>query len=106
MGLGAHLSNIYDAPLSIGKFQAVDGDDREFTLLYDAGIQDNQDVIVLDDILDSGRTANAVLDYFKDRDVDVTIITLTTAQKFKAKVKDQIKAMRKMKGWVQFPWER
>ena len=67
LGIGAHLSNLLDAPLSIVKFQSYNGDDKTVEMIYNAGISSADQIVILDDLIDQGTTMNMVHRYFKDR---------------------------------------
>ena len=78
--IAVHLSNLLKCPMSIIKFQAIDGDDKEPVFLLD-NITDDSDLIVVDDIYDSGTTMRIIKPLLDNKHEN-------------------------MGKWVVFPWER
>jgi len=64
---------------------------------------ENKRVLIIDDILDSGMTMNAVLEYFKGKDVKTA--TLFWKEK-NLKKPDYYCKIAKENEWIIFPWER
>jgi|GEM_PF-2987327 len=64
---------------------------------------ENKRVLIIDDILDSGMTMNAVLEYFKGKDVKTA--TLFWKEK-NLKKPDYFCKIAKEHEWIIFPWER
>ena len=104
LGLGAHLSNVLDAPLSILKFQSYDDkNDKEVTMLHNAGISSVDKLIVLDDIYDSGNTLRKVQAYlsYNYPNTKIKYITLHGNENT-----DDVLCLNKHPGcWIVYPWE-
>ncbi len=62
--LGVKLSNILKLPLSIIDFQSYDGNSNKPSLIKNAGIKQNQTIVILDDIYDTGNTLEKTRSYF------------------------------------------
>ena len=104
LGIGVHLSNLLNAPLSILKFQTRDGDKHEkLKMIYNAGIKKDDNLIVVDDIYDTGKTLKEVKKYLK------TFFPKNKAYYFTIFGRpnnDSINFIFENKGkWVNFPWE-
>jgi hypoxanthine phosphoribosyltransferase len=96
--LGQHLSNLLSVPLSMGKFQKYDANDKDFQLIFDAGIKSNETIIILDDLIDSGETMEKAKKYFKAyKTFSVTL--------YGPNSKDHFSAFDKSDEWLVFPWE-
>jgi xanthine phosphoribosyltransferase len=96
--IGQHLSNLLNVPLSIGKFQKYDADDKDFQLIFDNGIKDNEIVIILDDLIDSGETMKKAKKYFRTHKT-------FSATLYGSNSKDHFSAFDKSDEWLVFPWE-
>ena len=64
--LAVALSNRLNLPLSIGKMQRYDGNDKDFELIYNDSIASNQKIIIIDDIVDEGTTINKTIEYLHE----------------------------------------
>lgn len=60
--MGVHLSNKLNIPLDIIKFQTYDGVDKEPITLI-SSIQKNENILIVDDICDTGNTFDKVYSY-------------------------------------------
>ena len=100
--IAVHLSNLFKCPMSIIKFQGVDGRDKEPVFLFDT-IADNSDLIVVDDIYDSGNTMRIIKKLFDNKKYNsIKYITL-----FGYMNQDDVEYIHESMGkWVVFPWER
>lgn len=67
LAMGVFLSNRLNAPLSIVKFQTYDDKDKEVQIIFDAGIKDDETIVILDDIGDTYNTLKKVEDYYSKR---------------------------------------
>lgn len=61
--LGVRLSNITSAPLSVVQFQTRDGNDLEPKMVIDKEIKQDESIVILDDILDSGLTLQKTYEF-------------------------------------------
>jgi hypoxanthine phosphoribosyltransferase len=77
LGIGAHLSNILNAPLSIVKFQRYDSNDKEVKLIHNADINSSDKIVIIDDLLDRGNTLKMVYDFFHKEFSHNPIVSLT-----------------------------
>jgi len=66
LGIATHLSNIIDAPLSIIKFQTRDGNDKSPYFIHNEGIDQDDTVVLLDDIYDTGHTLDVTEAFLKE----------------------------------------
>jgi hypoxanthine phosphoribosyltransferase len=64
LGMGAHLSNLLNVPLSIIKFQKYDGND-DYPKFLTSYLQPNSLAVILDDIYDTGETMNRCIEFIK-----------------------------------------
>lgn len=110
LGMGVEFSNILDLPLSIGKFQSYDGNDKQFELLYDAGITEDCTLVILDDILDTGTTLKQAYRFFElyvpsiaNRTISITIFGNSFPND--NRLKRNISIHEHNKQWIVFPWE-
>ena len=109
--IGTHLSNIFQCPLSIVKYQSRDGEDSKaewlLNLTADKSVRNNPKffphLIVVDDIYDTGETFRAVkaLSEFQDNP-DYSLMAL-----FGNKNDDGVHYLHEqLRKWIVFPWER
>ena len=104
LGIGAHLSNILDAPLSIVKFQSYDGEDKKVELLHNAGIKELDNIVILDDIYDTGSTMKKVYDYFYKECPKAKISSFTIYGK-PGLARNNYTRLHS-NNWIVFPWEK
>ncbi len=107
--MGQHLSNIINSPLSIVKFQRLDGGDKDVEFIYNAGIKSDEVIIILDDIFDTGETLQKVRKYFNTHYPTslVQAFTLSWNNKSHDDTPDWLTSNFKTNGkWVVFPWEK
>lgn len=104
LGMGAHLSNLLDAPLSIVKFQTYDEkDDKEVTMLHNAEITSEDTLVVLDDIYDTGNTFRKVKEFLSYNFPNTKIICIALHGKPN---QDKVLFRNKHPGcWIVYPWE-
>lgn len=108
LGLGSHLSNILGAPLSIVKFQTRDNTDKEVQWLHNDNICVSQDIIVLDDIFDTGLTMNKVREFlWKEMPHGrVSGICLHQNGHIQQATPEWVSSFSDSLGrWVEYPWE-
>ena len=98
------IANALKVPLDIVAFQHHDGNDKEAKYILNTGAADN--VLIVDDIIDSGKTINKVLKLIRAENIFVTAID----------IKDKsLPAITNIKlfapyldtsdDWIVFPWE-
>lgn len=98
--LGVTLSNRCKLPLSIIDYQSYDGNTGNPVLIKNAGIKDNDVVLLIDDIADSGRSIKASLELLEG--FNVNVMTLYGNDKHN---KEWYYCRPHNKEWVTFPWE-
>ena len=99
--LGVRLSNQCKLPLSIVKFQSYDGVDKDPQLLLNAGgIQTNERSIIIDDIADTGRSIQKVLDMNLYK--NPLVYTMVGNHHIPADWKFYLHQLDR---WIIFPWE-
>lgn len=100
--IAVHLSNLFKCPMSIIKFQAIDGNDKEPVFLFD-NIKDDSDLIIVDDIYDSGTTMRIIKPLLDNKQSNsIKYMTL-----FGYINPDDVEYIHENIGkWVVFPWER
>lgn len=104
--MGAEFSNIQNLPLSIGKFQSYDGDDKEFEMLYNAGIKEDETIVILDDILDTGNTMLKAYEYFEKYFPTNPVVSITIFGKLHSGPLANNLTVRPHDGrWIVFPGE-
>jgi len=102
LSIAAHLSNLLNCGMSIVKFQSRDGEDKSASFILDSSTSDS-DIVVVDDIYDSGKTIQAVQSlYFSHPHNSIQYFTLygkpnSVGVEFFHFNNDQ---------WIVFPWER
>jgi hypoxanthine phosphoribosyltransferase len=107
--LGHRISKQYDIPHSILKYQRLDGNDSNVTLLHDAlgdrkGYQ-NKSIWILDDIFDTGETMEKCTEFIQHNFFFESINKFTIFSNSKEKGL-HYQHLNKERLWVQFtPWE-
>ena len=106
LGLAAHVSNVYDVPMSIVGMQTRDSDDKEPYWIHNLIDRKTKRVLVVDDIYDTGNTMCKVINfvmYFSDMPLGHEVISYCLFGKAN---KDQTIYSQVHDGsWVVFPWE-
>ena len=103
LGMAAHISNVFEVPMSIVGFQTRDGKDKEpYMIKSEYGLKsDATQILVVDDIYDSGYTMKEVIKmlshystniqgfclFGKDNDLNVSSANIHDGS------------------WIVFPWE-
>ena len=110
--MGVHLSNIYNTPLSIIKFQTRDGkkDNVPYWLINELPetLGENEYIIVLDDIYDTGATLNAVKTLLSESIDSSKVDYLTIHSNMNAVKETDLNpiSLRATNGeWIVYPWE-
>ena len=110
--LGAHLSNIYDAPLSILGYQTYQNKVKEETdkqpfWMHKAVNDVSKRVIILDDIYDSGDTLNKARNFIWAGCPNCKVSSITLHRNNKANDNQGWNhSLRKTNGkWVEYFWE-
>jgi hypoxanthine phosphoribosyltransferase len=104
--MAVKLSNHFGTPMSIIKFQSRDGEDKEAQWVLNEIPSKFATVIVLDDILDTGKTLGKVNKLMTDYQnvIYMTIYNNTRAKKEDINIK--VSNLRVSNGeWIVFPWE-
>ena len=61
--MAAHVSNVYDVPMSIVGMQTRDSDDKEPYWIHNLIDRKTKRVLVVDDIYDTGNTMCKVINF-------------------------------------------
>jgi len=102
--IAVHLSNILPAEMSIIKFQSRDGKDKEPTWVLN-NTQEEETLIVVDDIYDSGKTMKEVMAFLKTEHPYSYAEGHVLVGSHKAE-EDNIYYYTEHDGsWIVFPWE-
>ena len=116
--LGVKLSNILKLPLSIIDFQSYDGNSNKPSLIKNAGIKQNQTIVILDDIYDTGETIDGVLHalnasaaLFEEDCKFIPAVTFTQHKKKDMNLSgilfgSRIKQIDGKRPWLVFPWDK
>ena len=111
--LATHLSNLLECPMSIIKFQHMDGNDKKaewlLNLTDDVNIRPEKSkqfyptLLVIDDIYDTGKTFRAIKELPEfHNNPDYFLFAL-----FGNKNEDGVGYIHEQRGrWIVFPWER
>jgi hypoxanthine phosphoribosyltransferase len=103
VGMAAHVSNVFEVPMSIVGLQSRDGADKMPYPIYNILSEDTKRILIVDDIYDTGFTMNKVIKlvkywqpksevfgfclFGKDNDVNVSCANIHDGS------------------WIVFPWE-
>ena len=103
--LGTHLSNKLNAPLSIIDFQSYDGKTKEPIFIKNAGIED-EEIVIVDDILDTGNTMIKTKQFLENLQNHNKISGYVLYRSDKTNEVDfEVKHVTISDSWVVFPWE-
>jgi len=109
--IATHLSNLLDCPMSIIKFQHMDGNDKKaewlLNLTGDKSIRDKPAffpmMIVVDDVYDTGTTFRAIKElpeFHNNPNYSLTAL-------FGNKNEDKVHYLHEqLYRWIVYPWER
>ena len=100
--MSTHVSNILDCPLSIGKFQKYNGNDKEFKLIFNNEISSSQTIVIIDDLEDSGETIRNARDYCFKNFPHAKVRTIVM---YGYKQSDIENFLEKPDKWIRFWWE-
>lgn len=101
LGIGAHISNVMNMPLSILRYQTRDGQDDVPKMVID-NIKNGKPIVVVDDICDTGKTMDDITSFLRDNYPNSYLLRITI---FGNGTKSLY--IREHTGeWVVFPWER
>jgi hypoxanthine phosphoribosyltransferase len=101
--MGQHLSNLLETNFSIVKFQTRDSDDLEVSWIYKDNLCVDQEIIILDDIYDTGKTLNTVREFIHSECPNCRVQAFTLFNQ--SKCPTWVASLNKTDKWVQFPWE-
>ena len=103
VGMAAHVSNVFEVPMSIVGLQTRDGADKMPYPIYNILNEDTKRILIVDDIYDTGFTMNKVIKlvkywqpksevfgfclFGKDNDLNVSSANIHDGS------------------WIVFPWE-
>jgi len=103
VGMAAHVSNVFEVPMSIVGLQTRDGADKMPYPIYNILNEDTKRILIVDDIYDTGFTMNKVIKlvkywqpksevfgfclFGKDNDINVSCANIHDGS------------------WIVFPWE-
>ena len=105
LGMAAHVSNVFDVPMSIVGFQTRDGKDNEPYMIHKAGEAPKQ-VLVVDDIYDSGYTMNRVINFLSNYSARMHNSKIQGFCLFGKENKLNVSYANEHDGsWIVFPWE-
>ena len=99
--LGVKLSNVCSLPLSILDYQSYDGKSDKVTIIKDKGLRQKNNVLLIDDICDSGNSITKSLDFLTGINVKVCTIYSNNNKHNK----DWLYCREHNNEWVVFPWE-
>ena len=104
LGMAAHVSNVFDVPMSIVGFQTRDAEDKEPYMIYrKGGLKSNTtNILVVDDIYDSGYTMKSVIQFLSHYSTD----RIQGFCLFGKENKLNVSYANEHDGsWIVFPWE-
>jgi len=103
--IGVKLSNKFDTPLSVIKFQTRDGQDKEPQFVINEIPSKDSKVIVLDDIFDTGLTLSKIKEIMSDYS-NVHYYVIHSNTKADRVTDMNVLACNSTTGeWVVYPWE-
>ena len=114
LGMGAHISNVKDVPLSIVGFQTRDGKDKKPYWIHNATEVEHlgpyahgTTILIVDDIYDTGHTMDTVIEFVKQYrkrpSAEPSVICYTLFGKPTAK--NLVYSQAHDGSWIVFPWE-
>lgn len=104
------LSHIFNKPLIMMSCQLRDSNDKEVRLYEVEEIPNDKNVLIVDDICDSGITMSKIMvqffsNLFAPNNVKTCSLIYNTDQKFIVDYYAKTIDRSKNKGWIIFPWE-
>ena len=104
LGMAAHVSNLYNVPMSIIGIQTRDGNDKVPQWIHNLIDEDTKRVLIVDDIYDTGYTMKKVINHcllYSCWDCEVISYCL-----FGKTNDEQVVYSQEHDGsWIVFPWE-
>ena len=101
LGMAAHVSNLYNVPMSIIGIQTRDGEDKDPYWIHNLIDENTKRVLIVDDIYDTGYTMKKVVKHMP-KSCEVISYCLFG----KSKNKDRVIYSQEHDGsWIVFPWE-
>ena len=104
LGMAAHVSNLYNVPMSIIGIQTRDGNDKVRQWIHNLIDKDTKRILIVDDIYDTGYTMKKVINHcllFSCWDCEVISYCL-----FGKTNDEQVVYSQEHDGsWIVFPWE-
>ena len=99
--MAVHISNVFEVPMSIVGFQTRDGKDEQPYIIHKSG-EAPQQVLVVDDIYDSGYTMKSVIQFLSHYSAD----RIQGFCLFGKENKLNVSYANEHDGsWIVFPWE-
>jgi hypoxanthine phosphoribosyltransferase len=105
LGMGAHLSNVLELPLSVLQYQTRDnvGEKQSPKMVIDT-IKNGSPIVVVDDICDSGKTMDDITVFLKENYPDSYLLRICLFGSPKNSSKSLY--VREHDGtYIMFPWE-
>lgn len=104
------LSHIFDKPLIMMSCQLRDSNDKEVRLYEVEEISNEKNILIVDDICDSGITMSKIMvqffsNLFKPNNIKTCSLVYNTDQKFIVDYYTQEINRSKDNRWIIFPWE-
>ena len=103
LGMAAHVSNLYNVPMSIIGIQTRDGNDKAPQWIHNLIDENTKTVLVVDDIFDTGHTMKKVLEHISYSSWDCEVISWCLFGKPNNQKVIYSKPHSDL--WVVFPWE-
>ena len=104
LGMAAHVSNLYNVPMSIIGIQTRDGNDKAPQWIHNLIDEDTKRILIVDDIYDTGYTMKKVINHcllYSCWDCEVISYCL-----FGKTNDEQVVYSQEHDGsWIVFPWE-
>ena len=111
LGMAAHISNVFNVPMSIVGFQTRDGTDKEPYMIHKSEGVPTQ-LLVVDDIYDTGRTMNKVIKFLETAPLRFGMMSNYSEVRIqgfclfgKANDRNIIYSQEHDGSWIVFPWE-
>ena len=111
LGMAAHISNVFNVPMSIVGFQTRDGKDKEPYMIHKSEGVPTQ-LLVVDDIYDSGHTMNKVIKFLETAPLRFGMMSNYSEVRIqgfclfgKANDRNIIYSQEHDGSWIVFPWE-
>ena len=103
LGMAAHVSNLYNVPMSIIGIQTRDGKDKEPYWIHKLIDENTKRVLIVDDIYDTGYTMKKVINHLSYSSWDCEAISYCLFGK--PNDKQVVYSQEHDGSWIVFPWE-